>query len=106
MGPFRVLQLSIVVLVLFGSAWIVRAVGSAADPSGRSVTWLHGDAAHAGVLRADNGGDNGGDNNGDNSSGDNNGNGNSNNNGNGNGNSSFDDNFDFNLPPVAPASSG
>ena len=33
MGPFRVLQISIVVLVLFGSTWLVRVVGLA----GRAV---------------------------------------------------------------------
>jgi len=110
MGPFRVLQLSIVILMLFGSTWLVRLAGMAPSPSDSTSTWLSDRAALAGVLAADNadnnnGGDNGGDNgnSGDNGGGDNNSNNNnSNSNGNGNGNNSSDsnDNFDFNLPPL------
>src|SRR3954467_15514925 len=101
MGPFRVLQLSIVILMLFGSTWLVRLAGMAPSPSDSTTTWLSDRAALAGVLAADNadnnnnGGDNGnsgdngngGDNSGDNSSSNNN-NSNRNNNGNGNGNDS------------------
>ena len=118
MGPFRVLQISIVVLMLFGSTWLVRAVGMAASPSGSSSTWLSSQDALAGVLnQGDNGDNNGGDNgdnngggdNGDNSSG--NTNNNSNNNSNNNDSSddndnSFDDNDNFNLDfPSRPSSS-
>lgn len=125
MGPFRVLQLSIVILMLFGSTWLVRLAGMSNSLSGDTSTWLSDRAALAGVLQADNGdnsdgnnnnsnsnnnnsnsGDNGGDNG---SSNNNNSNSNSNNNGNGNGNgndSSGNDNFDFNLPPLRGPSTG
>jgi hypothetical protein len=113
MGPFRVLQLSIVILMLFGSTWLVRLAGMSDSMSGDTSTWLSDRAALAGVLQGDNGdnsggnnnnsnsGDNGngGDNSGDNGDGNNNGNSNSNGNGNGN-DSSGNDNFDFNLPPL------
>ena len=115
MGPFRVLQISIVVLMLFGSTWLVRAVGMAASPSGSSSTWLSGQDALAGVLQqgdngdnddntdGDNGGDNNGGDNGDNSDGDDNGNSNGNSNSNDN---SFDDNdnFNFDFPPSSTSS--
>jgi hypothetical protein len=122
MGPFRVLQLSIVVLMLFGSTWLVRIAGMSNSLSGDTSTWLSDRAVLAGVLQADNSdnsggnnnnsnsGDNGGDNgsggdngdSGDNgSSNNNNSNSNSDGNGNGNGNdSSGNDNFDFDLPPL------
>src|SRR4051794_41390357 len=65
MGPFRVLQLSIVILMLFGSTWLVRLAGMAPSPSDSTSTWLSDRAALAGVLAADNadnnnGGGNGG----------------------------------------------
>src|SRR6185436_7478075 len=117
MGPFCVLQISIVVLMLFGSTWLVRAIGLAAAPSGSSSTWLSSQDALAGVLQQGDNGDNGdnnnggdnGDNgnadNGDNSDGDNNSNTNSNSNGNSN-DSGFDDNDNFNLdlPPRSTSS--
>lgn len=53
MQPFRVLQLSIMVLMLFGSAVIVRAVGMSASPSGSTSTWLRSDAVFAGPLQQD-----------------------------------------------------
>jgi hypothetical protein len=113
MSPFRVLQLSIVLVMLFGSTWLVRMVGFEPSESGRTATWLSDQAALAGVLdQADNGdnGDNGGDNNANtnnNNANSNNNNANSNNNnGNSNGNNSNDDdsddndNFSFDLPPL------
>jgi hypothetical protein len=117
MGPFRVLQISIVVLMLFGSTWLVRVIGMAAAPSGSSSTWLTGSDALAGVLQqADNGDNDDGDNddgdNGDadNDDGDNNGNSNDNDDGgDDNGNDSDDndnfDDFDFPLPSSSSASS-
>jgi hypothetical protein len=90
MGPFRVLQISIVVLMLFGSTWLVRVVGMAASPPGSSTTWLTGSNALAGVLRQDDnddnddgdndGGDNGDADNGDEDNDDDDNNNNSNNN--------------------------
>jgi hypothetical protein len=58
MGPFRVLQISIVVLMLFGSTWLVRVVGMAASPSGSSSTWLSSTEALAGALNQGDNGDN------------------------------------------------
>jgi hypothetical protein len=113
MGPFRVLPISIVVLMLFGSTWLVRVVGMAASPTGDSTTWLGSQDALAGVLQqGDNGDNNNGDNhggdNGDNSGGGDNGDnssGNSNNNGNSNDNSFDDnDNFGLDLPPSSSSS--
>jgi hypothetical protein len=119
MGPFRVLQLSIVILMLFGSTWLVRLAGMSTSLSGDTSTWLSDRAALAGVLEADNGGntnnnnnaDNGGDNGDANN---NNSNANSNNsntdgNENGNGNDNDDsgnDNFDFDLPPLDQPDTG
>ena len=115
MGPFRVLQISIVVLMLFGSTWLVRAVGMAAAPAGSSSTWLTGGDALAGVLQQDNGDNDDGDNgdnvdadNGDadNDDGDNNGNANDNDDGGDDNDSDENDNFDdFELPPLPPPSS-
>src|SRR3954447_22761024 len=113
MGPFRVLQISIVVLMLFGSTWLVRAIGMAASPSGSSSTWLSSQDALAGVLQqgdkgdnndgdGDNGdnndgdGDNGDNNDGGGDNGDSNNNGNSNNNSNGNSNSNSNGNSNDN----------
>jgi hypothetical protein len=121
MTPFRVLQVSIVVVLLFGSTWAIRLFGLAAEPTGASVTWLSSTPALAGVLQQGDNSDNsgGGDNNSDNSGGaDNNsdnsgGSDNSDNSGGGdndedndsnnNDNGSDDnDNFgDFNLPPTS-----
>ena len=121
MGPFRVLQISIVVLMLFGSTWIVRAVGLTASPSGSSSTWLGSTAAMAGVLQqGDNGDNDDGDNDdnadnddGDNDDGDNSGNTNTNDNeddddGGDDNDNDFDDNDnfdDFDLPPSSSSSS-
>ena len=114
MEPFRVLQVSIVVLLLSGSPWLVRAVELAAPPPDSSTApagpraaegirggrWLAGVDALAGRRhRGDNGDNHGGDN-----GGDNNGNGNSNGNGNRNGNGNGNDNFNFELPPLPSAS--
>ena len=120
MGPFRVLQISIVVLMLFGSTWIVRAVGLTASPSGSSSTWLGSTAAMAGVLQqGDNGDNDDGDNDdnadnddGDNDDGDNSGNTNTNDNeddddGGDDNDNDFDDNDnfdDFDLPPSSSSS--
>jgi hypothetical protein len=109
MGGFRVLHISIVVLVLFGSTWLVRVVGMAAEPSGSSSTWLTGNDALAGVLRqADN--DNGdADNDGDNDDGDND-DADNNDEDNDNGDDDNDDGDDnenvddFELPPLPSAS--
>lgn len=107
MTPFRVLQVSIVVVLLFGSTWVVRALGMVAEPPGSSTTWLNSTTAMAGVLQQDDN-DDGGDNNDDNSDDrDNNGGGdNDDNNGNDNDSNGNDndyddnDNFDdFELPP-------
>jgi hypothetical protein len=94
MGPFRVLQISIVVLMLFGSTWLVRAVGMVASPDGTSSTWLGSQDALAGVLNQGDNGDNGGDNGGDDgdNNGNNNNNSNSNSNSNNNGNSNSNNN--------------
>lgn len=62
MRPFRVLQISIVVLMLFGSTLVVRVVGTAAAPSGNSSSWLSSNAALAGALQQDDDNDGGGDN--------------------------------------------
>jgi hypothetical protein len=119
MGPFRVLQISIMVLMLFGSTLVVRVVGLTAAPSGSSSTWLAGTEALAGPLLQGDNGDNSADNgdaensdadNGDsadNSDSDNNDGGdNSDNSSDDNDNSSDDnDNFDdspFELPPPIP----
>ncbi len=116
MTPFRLLQVSIVVLVLFGSTWTVRILGFAAAEPGSSPTWLGGTNALAGVLQQNDNGDNNdgsGDNGDDNDDADNgdddNGNSNSNSNSNedsGNendGDDEYDDNdnfddYDFTLP--------
>ena len=113
MAPFRVLQLSMVLIMLFGSTWLVRLAGMDPAETGVSSAWLSDQAVLAGVLQqGDNGdnGDNGGNNNNANS---NNNNGNSNNNNSNtnsnnnnssddNGNSSDDsDNFSYELPPLA-----
>jgi hypothetical protein len=113
MTPFRLLQVSIVVLMLFGSTWAVRILGFAAAEPGSSPTWLGGTNALAGVLQqADNDdGDNGDNGDGDHGAADT-GNSNSNSNDNddsGNENDDFDDNdnfddFDFGLPPQPGAS--
>lgn len=126
MGPFRVLQISIVVLMLFGSTWLVRAVGMAASPSGSTSTpwgsraaeepygalWLGSSDALAGVLQqADNGDNDDGDNDdGDNDDGDNNGNTNDNDDGgDDNDNDDGDDNDNFpdldDLFPTRPSAS-
>ena len=122
MGPFRVLQISIVVLMLFGSTWLVRAVGMAGSPTGSSSTWLGSTDALAGVLQQGDNGDNdaddgdNGDNNDDADNGDDdNGNTNTNNNNNDNDsggdndNDSDDDNDNFDdlddLFPTRPSSS-
>ena len=122
MAPFRVLQLSIVLLMLFGSTWLVRMAGLEPSETARTTTWLSDQAALAGVLQqgdnsdnngggdnSDNdggGGDNGGDNDDSNNNSSNN-NSSSNNNGNGNSNDSFDDNDNFSLDfPPLPSSSG
>ena len=108
MGPFRVLQFSIVVLVLFGSTWLIRAVGMSETSAGDSTTWLASTDALAGVLQqGDNADNNSGDNNGgdngdaDNSDADNNSNSNSNDN-----DSDGNDNFgDLDFPPPSSSSS-
>jgi hypothetical protein len=115
MTPFRVLQVSIVVVLLFGSTWVVRALGMAAEPAGSSRTWHASQLALAGPLQQGDNGDNddgdnddGGDNNGggDNTFGDNdedNDDGDNDDSGNDNG---YDDNEnfdDFDLPPYNPA---
>jgi hypothetical protein len=114
MGPFRVLQISIVVLMLFGSTWLVRTIGMAASPSGSSGTWLESSAALADVLQQDDNGDNDdGDNNdgdnGDNGDEDNidddNGNTNDNDDGGDDNDNSSDDNDNFDLPPFPSSSS-
>ncbi len=113
MGPFRVLQISMMVLMLFGSTLVVGQTGA---PSGSSSTWLTGTEALAGPLQqgdnsdnSDGGDNNGGDNSGnaDNSDSDNtDGGDNSDNSSDDNDNSSDDnDNFDdfsFELPPPPP----
>jgi hypothetical protein len=99
MGPFRVLQISIVILMLFGSTWLVRTAGLSPSPSGPSTTWVGGTEALADVLQqGDNSDNNDGENNtGDNTDGDNNGD-DDNDNG-----SDDNDNFDdFELPPLPP----
>jgi hypothetical protein len=59
MGPVRVLQVSIAVLILFGSVWHVRVAGMAdapSAPSGNSSSWLSHNSALASVLeQPDNG---------------------------------------------------
>ena len=110
MTPFRVLQISIVMVLLFGSTWVVGALGMAAESPGSVPTWLNSTPALAGVLGQDDnddnnvGGDNsdnssGGDNSDNDDGGDNDGNSNSNDN-------DYDDNDnydDFNLPPLTPS---
>jgi hypothetical protein len=120
MAPFRVLQLSMVLVMLFGSTWLVRLAGLDPAETGVSSTWLSDQAALAGVLsQGDNGdnGDNSGSNNNNantnnnnantnnnNSNSNNNSNTNSNNNNssddNGNEDSDDNDNFSFDLPPL------
>jgi hypothetical protein len=108
MGPFRVLQISIVIVLLFGSTWLVRTAGLSPSPAGPSTPWMGGAEALAGVLQQgdngdnndgdNNGGDNSGGDNGDNFDGDNGGDNNNNDNG-----SDDNDNFDdFELPPLPP----
>ena len=96
MGPLRVLHISMVVLMLFGSAWLVRLAGMSPSPGDASVSWLAGTEVRAGVLQSDNGDNNGG---GDN--GDNNGGGDDNDNDSGDDNDNFDD---FELPPLPTSS--
>jgi hypothetical protein len=122
MSPFRVLQLSIVLVMLFGSTWLVRMAGLEPAATGTTATWLSDQAALAGVLRQgdnsdnsdndgvdnnDGSGDNGGNNNNANSNGNGNSNSNDNSNGNDNSDDSFDDNdnFAFDLPPLPSSSS-
>ncbi len=118
MGPFRVLQISIVVLMLFGSTWLVRVVGLAASPSGSSGTWMSSTDALADVLQqGDNGdnddGDNGVDDNGDSDNDDGDNSENSNNNDSDDGGDDNDndvdednDNFDdFDFPSSSTSSS-
>lgn len=119
MTPFRVLQVSIVVVLLFGSTWVVREFGMASEPAGSSLSWLSSTPALAGVLQqgdnSDNndGGDNsdnsGGSDNFDNSSGgdnsDNSGGDDNDSDDNDNG-SDYDDNdnyADFDFPPLSPS---
>lgn len=106
MGPFRVLQVSIVVLMLFGSTWLVRAVGMAPGSGGGSSTWHGESAALAGVLEQDdndNGDDDDGDNadgdniDGDNADGDNDDGDNSD-----DGGDNDNDDFELDLPPLSP----
>jgi hypothetical protein len=118
MTPFRVLQISIVVVLLFGSTWVVGALGMAAESPGSVPTWLNSTPALAGVLQQgdnDDNNDDGGDNSdnsdnsdgGDNSDSDNDDGGDNDGNSNGNGNDSdYDDNEnydDFDLPPLTPS---
>ena len=115
MTPFRVLQISIVVVLLFGSTWVVGALGMAAESPGSVPTWLNSTPALAGVLQQgdnDDNNDDGGDNSdnsdgGDNSDSDNDDGGDNDGNSNGNGNDSdYDDNDnydDFDLPPLTPS---
>lgn len=115
MAPFRVLQLSIVLVMLFGSTWVVRMAGLESSATGDTATWLSDQAVMAGVLDQADNGDNsdnngGGDNNGDNNGNSNNNNGNSNsnsnsNNSNGNDSSDDNDNFSFDLPPLPSSTS-
>jgi hypothetical protein len=91
MGPFRVLQISIVVLMLFGSTWLVRAVGMAGTSAGSSSTWLGSSDALAGVLQQGDNGDNDDD---DDDNGDNDDAGDDNGNTNNNGNTNTNDNDD------------
>lgn len=104
MGPFRVLQISIVVVLLFGSTWLVRVVGMAAAPPGSSATWLGESEAFAGVLQqGDNGDNNDGDNGDEDNDEDNDDGGDDNDNG-----SDDDDNEnydDFDFPPFPTGSS-
>jgi hypothetical protein len=120
MPPFRVLQLSIVVVMLFSSTWLVRMAGLEQTGSDSASSWLAGQPALAGVLQDDNTDNQGQDDNdggtGDNSdnSSSNNNNSNSNSNGNSNANSNGNsnsnsndndssednDNFSFDLPPL------
>jgi hypothetical protein len=110
MGPFRVLQISIVVLMLFGSTWLVRAVGLAASPSGSSGTWLSSTDVMADVLHQGDNDDNDdddnddGDNDDDGDNGDDNGNVNTNDNDDG-GDDNDNDFDDFDLPPPSSSSS-
>jgi len=115
MGLFRVLQISIVVLMLFGSTWLVRVVGMAASPAGSSSTWLSSTDALAGVLQqGDNGdnddGDNDDDNDEDNDDGDNGDNDEDNNDNDDGGddndnNSDGNENFDLDFPSSSSSSS-
>jgi len=115
MAPFRVLQLSIVIAMLFGSTWLVRMAGMEQTSPDSTSTWLSGQPALAGVLQADNtdnqgqdnndGGDNSDNSDADNNSNSNNNsngnnNSNSNNNGNSNESSADNDNFSFDFPPL------
>ena len=45
MGPFRVLQISIVILMLFGSTWLVRTAGMEPSSAGPSTSWLEASEA-------------------------------------------------------------
>src|SRR5688572_19265009 len=117
MAPFRVLQLSMVLVMLFGSTWLARLAGLDPAETGVSSTWLSDQAALAGVLHQGDNGDNSGSNNNNantnnnnantnnnNSNSNNNSNTNSNNNNssddNGNEDSDDNDNFSFDLPPL------
>lgn len=110
MTAFRLLQVSIVVVLLFGSTWVVRALGMATEPSGATSTWLSSTTVLAGVLQADNTDNNSsssdnsdnsssGSDNSDNSSGSDN---NSNDNGSNGNDNGYDDNENYNidLPPI------
>ena len=119
MTPFRVLQISIVVVLLFGSTWVVRALGMGGPAAWQfaNLVQQHSGAWQGCCEQGDNGdntdNDDGGDNS-DNSGDDNsdndddednseNSNGNSNSNDNG---SDDNDNFDdFDLPPLTPSGS-
>jgi hypothetical protein len=114
MGLFRVLQISIVVLMLFGSTWLVRVVGMAASPDGSSSTWLSTTDALAGVLQqGDNDdnddGDNDEDNDEDNDDGDNGDDDNDEDNDDGgddnDNNSDGNENFDLDFPSSSSSSS-
>ncbi|MCC7370906.1 MAG: hypothetical protein IT306_21005 [Chloroflexi bacterium] len=110
MTLFRLLQVSVVIVLLFGSTWVVRVLGMAAEPPGSSPTWLASSTALAGVLsqnnndNSDNSDNSSGDDNSDNSDNDGGGDNNSDNNDNeSNGNDNgYDDNDNFNidLPPI------
>jgi hypothetical protein len=84
--------------MLFGSTWLVRDIGTAAEPSRESSTRLTGNDAHASVLRHADNSDNSADNDEDNDDGDDEDNDEDND---GDDNDNFDD---VELPPLPSAS--